>query len=225
MKWDPTGQFGMLLASFSSYDSIVQTYGAVRVPADFFKQRAWDHIHAHWRSSDEQDFRKYIADEAPRIAESGVNLTCAEVAVTLLINYASEHGLPVVLKGINNQMQDSRSSTVISQNGFLDWARRNVPSHELYNLNTFEKGALPGKIGLAEAGDLLMRDAIVWFGWLAFHGHTRIFLENRSGQIRYVAGNMESGQASDVVENELPLDKLSTDTPSLRWWEDFVFGR
>ena len=210
------GDFNAILAAFRSLPTLMfEVVRGVRP--------AWKHRRNRWRFSDQQDFREFIKNSYRNYL--GQLIDCADLAITLLVDFAASRGLPVHLESnsgpFDSRRQVFRNNSVL----FREAAKNRINAHMLFDLNTFEKGKMEFDVLSAEAGDLMMLKRPN-----STTGHTRIFLsyQGSDNTVQWVEGTQtQHGIAfgwthGPVVER---FDSLfaAKRTPSLRWWSETVF--
>jgi hypothetical protein len=165
----------------------------------------------------------------------GMSLDCADIAIRLLVDYASSHGLPVHIRGGSNTW-NSNNTKIHGSAAFGTFCQTDVNANHIIQYNTTSKGSVPASIVNAMAGDLLMRAS--WDQPQKSFGHTRIFLFQRDDQIHIMQGSGDRRQLDDGTESLAPtaIQSLSLDINDLSgsglaytgrhlWWSNAVFGR
>jgi len=200
-----------------------------------------------WTQTDEANFRKHIQGHWDDYLNAVSD--CADLAFTLLIDYASKHNLLVRITGyasdkgrqLANGEQIYDSDDYALYKDLLAKVKNHTDARMNYLYNTDDKGKVATDMAKAEAGDIMMSQK-----------HTRIFLDYTaaSDSVHYIQGNQDlvyrgppgtgpsigrpringSGPGRYVYRSSTVVDRTSRpaslrDTPSLRWWKPSVFGR
>ena len=87
--------------------AIVSILVAISLPILIHVSPAWTHDKPSWSVGDEADFRRFVETDWNKYL--GKTIDCADLAITLLIDFASAHKLPVVLRSTVKTF-DSRES-------------------------------------------------------------------------------------------------------------------
>lgn len=164
---DPAEQF------FNSYSYVGGN------PITFFDPNgleAWE-VTKEWDEEHIQGYYDYAKDY---IANYDKKIDCADLALTVLINYASENGLPVDLKYYDKgwKSYSSSSDEFTSKDGFLKFITLNLGA-----LNVIDNSS-PISLSSAKSGDLIMSK------WDASGGHTRVIYEISGNHVTWYQGNI-----------------------------------
>lgn len=143
---------------------------------------AWVHRN-FWDFNAYQQYRKYVEDNAPNY--KGRTEDCADLSMTLLIDFAANNGLPVTLwdnnsvryisKATGQYPDDSRwfhSRSWKDKDSYLNAVRRRVGADSLVNQNT-----VPDPIG-PRPGDLMIKHdhaSLVYRVYLPTVNHPRAY--------------------------------------------------
>ena len=212
---DPSGQLPNYQYLFSYLSALMDSLleGQLR-PSRIWdtatRREAWKHTSLRWSANDEADFRGFVNSVSRSYVDQAID--CADLAITLLIEFASQRGLPVNLRS-QDALYQSTNTFLPSKQWFLSVTKNNIGAEGLQALNTWPKGQGPAPLrdGTAKTGDLLLNV-----------DHVRIFLRYQAStdDVFYIAGDQPLQVA---YRHAKPIKLMST--PNLRWWSGAVFNR
>ena len=213
---DPSGLFASAVGAVGVIAVAVAVLSASSSAAfSAARSEAWKHSKSEWNYWDHIEFRRWIRFNHRRYV--GQRIDCADLAVTLLVDFASRFGLPVHIHAKERRF-DSRSTFYRNPVLFREALKDTITARKIWELNSYRKGYV-FKGWPAEIGDLMMSKS-----------HTRIFLMRGGDAITYMAGSLVRVPGIPRINWPTPVEILTkherdvrSGTPSLRWWKDFVF--
>ena len=202
-----------LMFEFRSYDAAIGRFTGVDPIADEFAfvnpfnyaenspignidlwgLQAWS-INDKWNEEHMDKFQEFSAEKADEYKNARAYMTCEDLACNLLIDYASENGLPVnIVNGAYPDGLSASSEDFDDVKGFRNEVLKTMGAPDVVN-NTIETGIGLEGLGNAEPGNIITLDTN---GNGVSDNHVQIItkVDSESKEVTGVQGNQGLGRS------------------------------
>ena len=166
---------------------------------------AWA-VRRQWSEEDSENFSKYAQDRLMYYYENGIKIDCADLALSVLIDYASENGLPLQLTSASGEIFDSMSDKYNTTSEFKNGNQKARGALALGARDISANTSIIEKT-LSRPGDLIILDRPSY--------HIVNILSKKPPRLIY--GNLENGRAKKV---EITRDWSHSTIGGLRYKPD-----
>jgi hypothetical protein len=114
-------------------------------------REAWEHT-SEWTDEAVAGYSRFVTNQIDKYEENGRRFTCEDLALSLLIDYASLNGLPVKITNKKGTFS-SDSDAFRNMAGFKNTVLRTTGAHDLIVANTVKSSRItPGDLILMDTG-------------------------------------------------------------------------